>query len=130
MKTCLITTTIHTPDVLNVYRAFGQGVEILVAGDKKTNHAKVRGICDALGNARYFSDEDQEKLGTRCHATIGWNTVRRRNLVLLEAIKRKADIIITIDDDNLPIAKDYFDNFISILKNPFSGLCVAGKTGI
>ncbi|GAI13351.1 unnamed protein product, partial [marine sediment metagenome] len=40
---------------------------------------------------------------------------------MLEAIKYGADIIISIDDDNIPLDEHYFKDFVSILSHPFTG---------
>lgn len=124
MKLCLITTTIYEPSVLALYRQFGPDVPFIIAGDKKTPHESVRALCKRIGNARYLDPDEQERLGYKSSAITGWNTVRRRNIALLEAIKLKPDVIVTIDDDNLPLRPDYFEQFKSRFAVPFSGLCV------
>src|ERR1700739_1812007 len=73
MRTALITTTIHVPRVLERYRQLDPDVAIFVAGDRQTPHAEARSFIEALGNAAYYSDADQEKLGYKCSETIGWN---------------------------------------------------------
>ncbi len=128
MKIVLITTTIHIPDVLIRYRQIDQGVTFIITGDKKTPHVKVRALVEGLGNAIYYSDTDQDKLGYSCSKIIGWNKIMRRNIALLEAIKLKPDIIISIDDDNLPLGDDYFKSFSSFFANPFSGVMVNNDT--
>ncbi len=121
-KIALITTTIYVPEVLQFYRDISKDVAFFIAGDRKTPHDQVRKFVDGLGNAMYYSDRDQEKLGYKCSSLIGWNKIMRRNIALLEAIKYKADIIITIDDDNIPLDKNYFDDFVGVLGKPFTGL--------
>lgn len=128
MKTILITTTIYVPEVLKLYREISKDVLFIIAGDKKTPHDNVRKLCSELGNALYLSDVDQEKLGYSCSEIIGWNKIMRRNIALLEAIKLKPNIIITIDDDNIPLEKDYFEKFEKILTQPFSGLMVSSES--
>lgn len=127
MKTALITTTIRVPKVLELYRSFNKDVMFFVAGDRKTPHTEVKGFVEGLGNAVYYSDTDQEKLGYESSEIIGWNKIMRRNIALLEAIKNKADIIVTIDDDNIPLDKEYFNDFISLLSKPFSGLEIVSE---
>lgn len=129
MKVALITTTIYVPRVLSLYREIGKDVMFFIAGDRKTPHEEVRSIVSTLGNAVYYSDTDQEKLGYKCSELIGWNRIMRRNIALLEAIKYGADIIITIDDDNIPLEKDYFNHFVQVLTKPFSGLEVTSDDG-
>ena len=129
MKVALITTTIYIPRVLELYRSINKDVWLFVAGDKKTPHKETRRLVENLGNAIYYSDEDQEKLGYKSSEIIGWNKTRRRNIALLEAIKYEADIIITIDDDNIPLDDNYFHDFIAILSKPYTGLKVSSNTG-
>ena len=128
-KIALITTTIKVPTVLAAYRDLDKDVMIFIAGDRKTPHQEVKHFVSSLGNAIYYSDIDQEKLGYRSSEVIGWNKVMRRNIALLEAIKYRADIIITVDDDNMPMDKDYFNAFTRILTQPFSGLEVNSEDG-
>lgn len=122
MKTALITTTIFVPKVIERYRQLGPDVAIIVAGDQETPPAETRRFVESLGNATYLSDEDQAKLGYESSEIIGWNKIMRRNLPLLEAIRQKSDVIISIDDDNLPVGDDYFTSFDKVFNAPYSGL--------
>ena len=36
---------------------------------------------------------------------IGWKCIQRRNFALIQAYKYGADVIATIDDDNIPYKK-------------------------
>lgn len=129
MRICLITTTIQIPTALALYRSFGADVEIIVAGDRNGPHGEIRAILETLGGATYLSDVDQEAMGTRCSDLIGWRKIQRRNLALLEAIRRRPDFIVTIDDDNLPVAPTYFDDIRSGLGLPFNGLGFESQPG-
>ncbi len=121
MKLALITTTIYVPRVLSLYRELDKEVMFFITGDRKTPHDEVRRFVSSLDNAVYYSDTDQEKLGYGCSGIIGWNKIMRRNIALLEAMKYGADIIITIDDDNIPLDHDYFEVFKSVLTSPYAG---------
>lgn len=129
MKVALVTTTIYVPRVLALYRALDGDVEFFVAGDRKTPHDEVRRFLDELGNARYYSDAEQEELGYRCSPIIGWNRIMRRNIALLEAIRSRADVIVSIDDDNIPLASTYFDDFRRVLGSPYSGPAISTERG-
>ena len=129
MRLALITTTIYVPKVLEQYRYLNKEVVFFVVGDRNTPHAEVRSFIEGLGNAVYYSDTDQEKLGYKCSEIIGWNRIMRRNIALLEAIKWGADIIISVDDDNIPLSQEYFSDFIRVLTGPFSGLEVTSVDG-
>jgi Reversibly glycosylated polypeptide len=128
MKTALITTTIRVPTVLETYRSINKDVSFFVTGDRKTPHNEVRSLVEGLGNAVYYSDTEQEKLGYESSEIIGWNKIMRRNIALLEAIKHGADLIITIDDDNIPPDENYFDDFISLLSTPYTGPRTSSET--
>jgi hypothetical protein len=129
VRTALITTTIYVPEVLARYRELGPDVSFIVAGDRKTPHKESRQFVDSLGNALYLSDEDQEKLGYKSSEVIGWNKIMRRNIALLEAIKGGFDVIVTVDDDNIPVTEDYFDTFARLLGSSFSGVSIGSNAG-
>ena len=129
MKIALITTTIFVPGVLRLYRRLGPSVKIFVAGDRHTPHDDVRALLADIGDAHYLSDRDQEERGYRCSELIGWNRIMRRNIALLEAIRSGADVIVTVDDDNIPIARDYFADFERVLGAPFDGPEVTSPDG-
>jgi Reversibly glycosylated polypeptide len=129
MKIALITTTINIPKVLSLYRTFDESVEFFITGDKKTPHEEVRNFVRKLGNARYYAVEDQEKLGYRSSEIIGWNKIMRRNIALLEAVRSGADLIVTIDDDNIPCDANYFADFRRLFAAPFNGLMAAPESG-
>jgi len=129
MKVALITTTIRVPEVLTLYREFNKEAMFFISGDRNAPHDEVRKLVARIGNAVYYSDSDQEKLGYKCCDLIGWNRIMRRNIALLEAIKYRSDIIISIDDDNIPLGRDYFDHFVKVLSQPFSGIQVASSDG-
>lgn len=125
MKIALITTTINIPEVLRYYRAIGPEVGIFVAGDARTPIGAHR-LCEEIG-AHIFWPADDDSCWA-CSAMIGRNTVARRNIALLEALKWGAEIIVTIDDDNFPLSTDYFDRFEMVLGASFTGLQV-GEAG-
>ena len=104
----LFTTTIYVPSVLRQYRASDPDVLMIVAGDLKTPHAEVRALCAELGNAVYLDPQDQEALGYKCSGVIGYKSIQRRNIALLEAIRSGADVVLSIDDDNAPRHSSYF----------------------
>ena len=56
-----------------------------------------------LSDITYLSPEDQEKLSKPLSDSIGWKSIRRRNLGYLKAYQMGADIMATVDDDNIPL---------------------------
>mgnify|MGYP000848237073 CR=1 FL=1 len=114
---CLFTTTIHNPTVLRQYRAADPDVLMIIAGDLRTPHDEVKALCDELGNAVYLDPPQQERMGYQCSSVLGWATIQRRNIALLEAIRSGANVVLSIDDDNAPRHKSYFED----LRKAFGG---------
>ena len=131
MNITLITTTIYNPVVLELYRQMGPDVRFVIAGDKKTPHDQVRELCESLGNAVYLSPDDQDALSYESLAITPWNCIMRRNIALLEAIRGGADVVVTIDDDNIPVKpRCYFPWFEQLLSTSYTGLLAGGATTI
>jgi hypothetical protein len=80
-------------------------------GDRKSPHEAIRAFLRDIPNTHYFSDADQERMGLACSEVIGWNTIMRRNIALYAAIRSRAHIIVTVDDDNIPVSRNYFDEY-------------------
>ena len=95
MKKFIVTTTINniTP-ALERFDAMSDW-HLIVIGDKKTPDMKLR-------NGTFIPWQDQSKLGFECEKYIPWNVIQRRNLGYLLAVREGADLIATIDDDNIP----------------------------
>ena len=70
---------------------------LIVVGDQKTP------IDYKLINGIYLSPVDQEKISKKLSDLIGWNCIQRRNFGLLHAFNLGADIVATVDDDNIPL---------------------------
>ena len=49
-----------------------------------------------------MSPEDQEDLNKELSDSIGWNCIQRRNMGFLYAYQQGAEIVATVDDDNIP----------------------------
>jgi hypothetical protein len=118
VKTALATTTIHVPKVLELYRAHDPDVMFFVAGDLKTP-PEAKEFCEELGNCVYIDAEQNY-----AHAVhIGDNTDSKRNFALLEAMRWKADVIISVDDDMVPHEENFFGVFKRACDpDPFWGL--------
>jgi hypothetical protein len=114
---------------LERYRQLDPEVAIFVAGDRQTPHAEARSFIEALGNAAYYSDADQEKLDYKCSKIIGWNKIMRRNIALLEALRWRAEVIVSVDDDNIPLELNYFEKYRSILSTPYRGVMASSERG-
>lgn len=128
-RIALITTTIFVPKVIRLFHALDEHVTLFIAGDKKTPHDEVRAFLRDIPAARYLSVSDQEGMQTRSSEVIGWNKIMRRNLALLAAMESGADVIVTVDDDNLPCDRDYFNDLRRLFVQPFCGLEVRAESG-
>lgn len=112
MKRALVTTTINVPLLLNDYIAdfkkHDQDVDIFVAGDRKTP-PEARDFVQSIGG-QYLGSVEQEEIMSfhpAFNAVLPWNCIQRRNVAILEAYRRGAEIIYTIDDDNFLYTENY-----------------------
>lgn len=95
MKKFIVCTTINKPTEAIKKFAQLQDWNLIIVGDKKTPHS-------AYKNYNYFSPSEQEKKYPKLSKLIGWNCIQRRNLGFIEAYLQGADIVATVDDDNIP----------------------------
>jgi len=121
MKIALCTTTIHVPHALKLLRKCSDDVYFFVAGDEKTPR-EVSRFVTALGNG-YLAPWEQGHW--KCSELLGWNTIARRNIAFLEALKWGADVIYSWDDDNLPVDRYHFD-LLDLPSRKFNGIKVSG----
>jgi len=95
---CIVTTTKHAPTP--AVRAFDALPDwtLIVVGDRCTpaDYRLEAGI--------YLSPDEQERHAQRLSDLIGWNCIQRRNLGFLYALGLGAEIIASVDDDNVPYA--------------------------
>ena len=126
MRTALITTTIQQPKVLALYAKCAlttpEDFKIFVAGDLKTPLLFDKDVFGA------YIPPEQQQVWKTSHV-LPWNSITRRNIALLEALKWGAELIVTCDDDNIPLTVDYFDHFHYVMGQPFNGLRAASSTG-
>ena len=98
MKKFIISTTINPPtEAIEKFDNL-KDWNLIVSGDLKTpkNYK--------LKNGVHIGPKDQEKISKKLSNLIGWNCIQRRNFAMIMAYKQGADIIATIDDDNIPFA--------------------------
>ena len=111
MKKFIVTTTINDPT--KATKKFAEIAKrdnwvFVVVGDTKTPHEKYEEL-DCI----YLSPGKQEQLNKKLSDSIGWKSIRRRNLGFLYAYENGADILATVDDDNIPYddwGKDMYIN--------------------
>ena len=111
MKIACVLTTINVPTVLALYAKHGPDVMFFVIGDRRTPDLEVGEFERRhVPNHAYYGIDHQHKLGYKCSRLIGENSIQRRNIGFLEALKWGADIVVSIDDDNIPVSEYYFSH--------------------
>lgn len=98
MKKYIVTTTIFNPSLAIQKFSNLDDWKLIVVGDKKTPNDMYYNN----DNIIYMDADYQEKNYNELSNLIGWNCIQRRNLGYIEAYKLGADIIASIDDDNIP----------------------------
>jgi hypothetical protein len=93
----IVTTTINPPTLATIKYSRKEDWILIVVGDTKTPHYEYENL-----NCIYLSPEYQEKTYPELSDTIGWKSIQRRNIGFVEAYNRGADIVATVDDDNIP----------------------------
>jgi hypothetical protein len=93
----IVTTTINPPTLATIKYSRKEDWTLIVVGDTKTPHYEYENL-----NCIYLSPEYQEKTYPELSDTIGWKSIQRRNIGFVEAYNRGADIVATVDDDNIP----------------------------
>ena len=127
MKIALCTTTIHVPHALKLMREIGPDVRFFVAGDQQDAQGSLRGVLSLGENTTVCLPESGHKW--KCSEAIGWNTLARRNIAFLEALKWGADFIYSWDNDNIPINDGAHFYWMSRFRFPFNGIKITGTDG-
>ena len=97
MKKIIVTTTINSPTKALQKFASMNDWELVVVGDMKTPHEAYEPI-----RCVYLTPEEQQKRYPKLSEAIGWNCIQRRNIGFIYAFDHGADVIATVDDDNIP----------------------------
>lgn len=105
MKKAIVTTTINAPtEALGKFFSIAEKDDwhVFIVGDKKTPHERYQTLAAANNCITYLHPDDQEQMDQVLSDLIGWNCIQRRNFGLIAAYRWGAEIIATIDDDNIP----------------------------
>lgn len=105
MQKAIVTTTINAPtEALKKFIKIARQDDwhLFIVGDKKTPHKEYQEIAAAVECITYLHPDDQEAISQELSDLIGWNCIQRRNFGLIAAYKAGAEIIATVDDDNIP----------------------------
>lgn len=107
-KITIVTTTINSPTEAThrfAKIANDKGFKFVIAGDLKTPHGEYQALANKYGKdtIHYLTPEIQDRLFPTLSETIGWRTIQRRNVGYAYAyLHTDADVIATVDDDNIP----------------------------
>ena len=103
MNKVIVTTTIYSiSEALKKFATF-EDWKLIIIGDKKTPHNEYFEFKKLHDNVQYMSPKSQEEKWKEISDLIGWNKIQRRNIGYLEALKNGAEIIASVDDDNIPL---------------------------
>jgi len=101
----IVTTTINEPTIATkkfCKIANEKDWMFVVVGDTKTPHDSYYKLKEEYKNFVYLHPGDQEAMYPKLSETIGWRSIQRRNIGLVYAYDQGAEVIATIDDDNIP----------------------------
>lgn len=105
MKKYIITTTINEPTEATIKFckiADEKDFTFVIIGDTKTPHDSYKNLADAYNNVVYLSPVEQDMLYPDLSEIIGWKTIQRRNIGFVYAYQNGAEVVATVDDDNIP----------------------------
>jgi len=93
----IVTTTIQPPTEATLKFSKMLNWQMIIVGDLKTPHEAYEN-----GSWIYLHPDYQKEQYPELSDAIGWNCIMRRNIGFVEAYKRGAEVVATIDDDNMP----------------------------
>jgi hypothetical protein len=114
MKKFIITTTINEPTEATIKFcniADKKDFTFVIIGDTKTPHDSYQNLVDVYNNVVYLTPMEQDKLYPELSEIIGWRTIQRRNIGFVYAYQNGADVVATVDDDNIPY-ESWGDNIL------------------
>lgn len=130
MKIALATTTINVPYLLLEYSRHANifmesndhEIFFVIAGDRKTPNETMI-FCKELQEIQKievtYLDPDVQRImlgkNNPLDSHLDWDCIQRRNLAGLFALRKHADVIIYIDDDNYIDNSNYFSDHISVI---------------
>lgn len=108
MTKYIVSTTINPPtEAIDKFCkiALDQDWHLIVVGDLKTPHDAYKDYFSSMYPDRftYLTPTKQAEKYPELSEAIGWNCIQRRNIGFVEAWKAGAEIIATVDDDNIPM---------------------------
>jgi hypothetical protein len=127
----IVTTTINHPTEATlkfIEIAKRDGWKFVVVGDTKTPHEEYEKL-DCI----YLDPDKQAEMYPELSEIIGWKTIQRRNIGFVYAYNHGAEVVATVDDDNIPydnwgtdlyvgkeVEVDYYTNKELLVFDPLS----------
>ncbi len=102
MKQAIVTTTINSPTEATLKFCRKKDWTFVIVGDLKTPDDEYRRLAAEFPNVVYLDSQQQESKYKQLSDAIGWNCIQRRNIGFVEAYHLGAEVIATVDDDNIP----------------------------
>lgn len=105
MKKFIITTTINHPTEATIKFceiSDKKDFQFVIIGDTKTPHEEYHNLESIYQNVTYLPPVTQSELYPELSDIIGWKTIQRRNIGFVYAYEQGADVVATVDDDNIP----------------------------
>jgi predicted nucleotidyltransferase len=136
VKNFIVTTTINHPTEATLKFckiAESKDWNFVIVGDTKTPHDEYHKLETEYKNVKYLTPDQQLDLYPDLSEIIGWKSIQRRNIGFVYAYNNGADIIATVDDDNIPydnwgdnvlvgqeVEVDLYENILSLYFDPIS----------
>ncbi len=105
LKRYIIMTTVSRPTPATIafcHIANDKKWRLIVVGDRQTPHRAYRRCMKEFENVVYLHPDEQGERYPVLSDAIGWNSSQRRNIGFVYAYEMGAEVIATVDDDNLP----------------------------
>lgn len=98
----IVTTTINPPTEATMKFLQKKDWKMIIVGDLKTPDELYYELAKEYSQLHYMNVDQQISMYKELSDAIGWNKIMRRNLGFCYAYKMGADIIASVDDDNIP----------------------------
>lgn len=123
-RVSIVMTTIRPSATIRDYAVeladSGVSGEVIVVGDRRGD-AEVGDLCARLRGEGlpvvHAGVARQLKLlsrASRLRPFLRWNSIQRRNLGYLMAAELSSDVVISVDDDNIPVVGDYLRHHLKV----------------
>jgi hypothetical protein len=94
----IVTTTINPPTEAIIKFIGKKDWKLIVVGDLKTPHHEYENIQEII----YLHPDDQHSRWKTLSEIVGFNCIQRRNFGFIYAYEIGAEVVATVDDDNIP----------------------------